>query len=70
MPKSRNQFAGPNFLEETIIEQAGNKIGVIRIKPSRVLWKPSGERKFYSITLDRFVEWITKRRTGAARTSR
>ena len=66
MPK--NEFAGPNFIQETIITQEGSKIGVIRIKPSTVLWKPSWEQKFYSISLDSFVEWITRPETGAART--
>jgi len=65
MPKSKNQFAGPNFFEETILDKEGNKIGDIRIKPSTVLWKPSGDHLFYSVTLDTFVQWIKKRRTGA-----
>jgi len=63
MPK--NQFAGPNYIEEPIATEEGNKIGVIRIKPSTVLWKSSGEHKFYSIPLDTFVGWITDPKTGA-----
>ena len=71
MPAFKNRFASPNFLEETIIEQAGSKIGVIRIKPSSVLWKPSGEHQFYSVTLDRFIGWITNPRTrGVVRKSK
>ena len=54
----RNQFAGPNYIEETIETEEGTKIGVIRIKPSTVLWKSSGEHKFYSISLDDFIGWI------------
>ena len=50
-----------------ILREDGTRIGVIRIKPSSVLWKPSGERQFYSITLERFEKWITHRRTGAER---
>jgi len=65
MPKSKNKFAGPNFFEETILDKEGNKIGDIRIKPSTILWKPSGDHLFYSIALDTFVQWIKKRRTGA-----
>jgi hypothetical protein len=68
MPRYRNQFAGPSFIQETIITQEGTTIGVIRIKPSSVLWKPSGERQFYCVPLDRFIDWITSRRTRAART--
>jgi len=67
MPRYKNQFAGPNFVEETIIRQEGGIVGVIRIKPSSVLWKPSGETKFYCVPLDRFVRWIKSRKTGATR---
>jgi len=67
MPRYKNQFAGPNFIEETILTQEGAIIGVIRIKPSSVLWKPSGEQKFYCVRLDRFVRWIKSRKAGASR---
>jgi hypothetical protein len=67
MAKYLNRFARPNFVEETITGQRGEKIGVIRIKPSSVLWKPSGERQFYSITIDHFEKWITSKRTDAER---
>jgi hypothetical protein len=67
MPEYKNRFASPNFLEETILGQEGNKIGAIRIKPSSVLWKPKGERQFYSVTLDDFADWITDPSTCAVR---
>ena len=67
MPKYKNQFAGPNFVQETIITQEGTIIGVIRIKPSTILWKPSGEQKFYCVPLGRFTRWIMSRRANATR---
>jgi hypothetical protein len=67
MARFKNRFGRPNYLEETIIERAGSRIGVIRIKPSSVLWKPSGKKQFYSVTLDKFSDWITSRRTHAER---
>ena len=67
MPEYKNRFASPSFIEETIIGQAGNKIGVVRIKPSALLWKPKGERQFYSVNLGYFAEWITSPSTGALR---
>jgi len=70
MPKYKYEFAGPNFVEEKIITRRGATVGFIRIKPSSVLWKPSGERQFYSVGTDDFIKWIKSRRTGAARTSR
>jgi len=64
----KNQFAGPNHFQETILRQDRSKIGAIRIKPSSVLWKPSGQTQFYCVTLDEFVDWITSPSTGARRT--
>ena len=68
MPKYRNKFAGPKFIQQTIIGENGATIGVIRIKPSSVLWKPSGERQFYSVPLERFISWVKSRKARAART--
>jgi len=64
----KNQFAGPNFVEEVILKQDDSRIGLIRIKPSSVLWKPRGQTQFYCVTLDDFIDWITSPSTGARRT--
>lgn len=63
----KNQFAGPDYFQETILREDGTRIGVIRIKPSSVLWKPSGVQQFYRVTLDEFIDWITSPSTGARR---
>ena len=67
MPRYKNQFARPSFIQETIITEEDSIMGVIRIKPSSVLWKPRGERQFYCVPLSRFTRWITSRRASASR---
>jgi len=67
MPAYKNSFASPQFVEETILDEKLNVIGVIRIKPSGVSWKPKGQTKFYSVTLEKFTEWITNPLTKASR---
>ena len=68
MPKYLNSFPSPKFVEETVVDSQGAVIGVIRIKPSGVLWKPKGQQKFYTVPLDKFVSWITAPGTRATRT--
>jgi len=68
MPVYRNKFASPTFVQETILDGRGGKIGDIRIKPSSVLWKPRGEHKYYSVSLERFATWITSSSCNANRT--
>lgn len=36
----------------------GGKIGELRIKPSSILWKAKGARRYHSIPLDDFADWI------------
>jgi hypothetical protein len=69
MPDYVNQFKSPIYIEETILDEEGNTIGTIRIKPSGILWKPSGSPKYYSMPLDDFIAWITDKKTGAKRTT-
>jgi hypothetical protein len=68
MPDYKNKFGSPSYVEETIYTTAGVTIGKIRVKPSGVSWKPSGQQKYYAVTLDKFAEWITNPSTGATRT--
>lgn len=68
MPASVNEFKGPEHTEVAILKKEGGKIGTIRLKPNRVLWKKAGEGKFYSLPLDDFIAWITDPKTKARRT--
>lgn len=69
MPDYVNSFKTPVYVEETIVDADGKVIGTIRVKPSGVLWKPSGSSKYYSAPLDDFVAWITAPATKAKRTT-
>ena len=69
MPDYNNKFATPAHIEETIVDATtGATIGTIRVKPSGLLWKPKGQRKYYQVSLDTFTAWITNAATGASRT--
>ena len=65
MPKYNNTFRGHVYIEETILSEKGGIVGHIRIKPGRVLWKPRGSQQYFSVGLDRFMEWITDPDTKA-----
>jgi hypothetical protein len=68
MPAYRNQFSRPEYLDHEIQNCAGQRIGTIRVKPVSVLWKPVNAPKFYSVSLDKFAEWIMDPATAASRT--
>lgn len=61
----KNEFASPKFVEEEILDTKGKKVGTIRIKPSGVLWKPSGKQDFFCVELEKFIDWICNPSTGA-----
>lgn len=68
MPRYLNSFKSPDHREETIVViETGAVVGTIRVKPSSLLWKPTGQHKFYAVSLDKFTSWITDADTGAKR---
>jgi len=67
MPAYANKFESPKFIEEGILDKEDKRIGTIRIKPSSILWKPVGQQKFYSVSLDDFTKWIASSKTAAKR---
>jgi hypothetical protein len=69
MPKYLNSFTSPVYVEQTVVDKNG-VVGVIRIKPSGVSWKPRGGQRFFSVPLARFAEWITDPATKAFRAKR
>lgn len=68
MPQYKNSFRSPEYFGETIVDEDGEVVGKIRIKPVSVLWKPRNARQFYSVPLDRFTEWIESPEANARRT--
>jgi hypothetical protein len=61
-------FESQKYVQEIILDENGKVFGVIRIKPSGVLWKPKNAGKFYSVSLEKFIEWISDPATKANRT--
>jgi hypothetical protein len=70
MPRYTNKFKRAEYHDEEIIDGDGRLDGTIRIKPSSVMWKPSGSRMFYSVRLAKFKEWIVSKSTEATRATR
>ena len=66
MPAYKNEFGRPAHYDHEILCATG-KLGTLRVKPGGLLWKPKGQQKFYSVSLEQFKEWITNPATGARR---
>jgi len=67
MPAYKNQFSRPKYYDHGILDERGNKIGTLRVKPTGVLWKPKNAQKFHSVSLKNFIEWITDKKTSGSR---
>lgn len=68
MPKYKNKFASPSYIEERVLDEKDEVIGTLRVKPVSILWKPKGGSKFYSVSMDKFASWITTPATKASKT--
>jgi hypothetical protein len=61
MPASVNKFLEPDHYDHQIgAADEGGKVGELRIKPSSILWKPKNGRKYFSVSLEVFAQWIEK----------
>jgi hypothetical protein len=59
LPASKNKFIAAGSYDFEIADANGaGKIGELRLKPSSILWKPKSQRKYLSISLEEFVDWI------------
>lgn len=67
MPAYKNEFGRPAHYDHDI-RRANRKLGTLRVKPGGLLWKPKGQQKFYSVSLEQFEKWITSSAAGANRT--
>jgi hypothetical protein len=66
----RYRFSELTYFDYEIEDLDGRKVGTLRVKPSRLLWKPANAQDFYSISLDSFAEWVTDPETKADKTTR
>ena len=69
VPTYINRFQSPSYIEETILDENDDVIGTVRLKPSTILWKPKNARKFHSVKLEKFIEWIVDKETKARKTA-
>jgi hypothetical protein len=68
MPDYKYSFESPEYQELQILDQRKERLGKIRIKPSTILWKPANGKRYYSVSIDDFAQWIMRPRTGAKKT--
>lgn len=60
MPNSVNAFGEPECYDHQIYEKTTwKKVGELRIKPSTILWKPKGARKYSAVPLEDFAAWMS-----------
>lgn len=67
MPAYTNSFGAPQHFEHKILDNGGNLIGTIRLKPNGVLWKPRNHQAYYRVPLETFTGWITDPNTKATK---
>lgn len=68
MPAYKYSFVTPGYHDLTIHNDKEERLlGVLRVKPSTLLWKPNGAEKFYSISMDEFAKWIMSRESASTR---
>ena len=59
MPGYTYRFTMPEYVEQEIIDKQDNRVGVIRVRPAGIMWKPVGAHKFTAVSLQDFIDWIT-----------
>jgi len=59
-----NVFKPRKYEDIEIVDgDSGNKVGEIRIKPSGVLWAPTGSHKWFRVDLETFAAYMEKEGT-------
>ena len=56
MPKYTNSFKESEYYEHTVVDEGGNLVGTLRVKPVSILWKAPNARSFKALPLKRFIE--------------
>ena len=67
VPKYTATFRKPEYVEVEVMDNGTRKVGTIRLKPVAVCWKPANASYFHTVSMDKFVEWITSEEAGARR---
>jgi hypothetical protein len=59
----RKTFRVQKAADFTILQ--GNAVfGHIRVKPSNLLWKGKGDRKWFNVKIEKFQKWVTATKAG------
>ena len=70
MPRYNHSIKSPSYYEHEYVDEEGATIGTLRVKPSGLLWKGRYKRKFLSVSLEEFIDWIEDEGTEAAEITR
>jgi hypothetical protein len=55
---SLNVFKPRKYEDFEILDDNGNKVGEVRVKPSGVLWKPKHARDWFGVDLKKFAAYM------------
>lgn len=55
-----NQFRRAQHHDHTILNGRGNVVGHVRVKPSGILWAPTGSSWWYRVSLKDFAKFLKK----------
>lgn len=61
----RNSFRAPAYQDHSFVDDEGVLIGILRVKPSGLLWRANGKHRFRRVTLNQFTAWIGGGDAGA-----
>ena len=60
---SKNSFRTPKFVDHVIEGDDGLVVGTIRIKPSGVGWASADDKKWRTVSLEKFVAFMETKGT-------
>jgi hypothetical protein len=58
---ARNSFRIPKYVDHIIQDEDGLVVGTVRVKPSGISWAPADGKKWRTVPLHRFVEFMEER---------
>lgn len=61
MPAYKANFSPKTAIELDFSMANGEPVGSLKIKPSTLLWKRHGAKKYRSIPIERFDEWMQEK---------
>jgi len=54
---AKNSFRSQKFYDLEIVNDSGEVVGNVRVKPSGILWAPKGSHSWYGVSLDDFAKF-------------